>query len=297
MKFEEPSIRAVHDWMGLAKTLTVDSDIQPWSVTSVKISTQPKILIAFLIIGLVFPQQAFPWGRTGHAVVADIAQAQLTPVAAAQVQRLLAVEGAKNLSDISSWADAAKRDGLAGSPSHTIRLPLDNTPPGPHPCPGHFCADDALTLYGAILADPKRSDIEREIALKYIVHLVGDLQQPLHDTDATGSGIKVVFDGKQTELHAVWDDEIIAEHGGNASQIANELMKSGKVVVAGGTPMDWAKEGLVIAQNQIYDTVPRHPSAIVILPPDYGRTKWPIVEQRLLQGGLRLAALLNSLLQ
>ena len=258
---------------------------------------RPKLLSALILLALTLPQRALAWGHTGHAVVADIAQAHLTPSALAEVKRLLAVEGDKNLSDIASWADLAKREGLPGSPSHTIRLPLDNSPAEPHPCPGHFCADDALTLYGAVLADPKRSDAEREVALKYIVHLVGDLHQPLHDTDATGSGIKVVFDGKQTELHAVWDSGIIDEHGGSAEKIAKDLMQSKLNVTTGGAPVDWAKEGLLIAQTQIYNSVPLHPTSPVILPSDYAKAKWPIVQQRLLQGGLRLAALLNSLLQ
>jgi hypothetical protein len=256
-----------------------------------------KAFTSLLLAGFLLPGKAFGWGKTGHAVVADIAQTHLTPTALAEVQRLLAVEGDHNLSDISSWADKAKREGLAGSPSHTIRLPLDNSPAGEHPCPGHFCADDAITLYSAVLADPKHSDADREIALKYIVHLVGDLHQPLHDTDATGSGIQVIFDGKPSELHAVWDDGIIDEHGGSAREIALELMQSEKGVPDDGGPMQWAEEGRIIAQKQIYNTIPVHPTSVVVLPSSYGRDEWPIVKLRLTEGGLRLAILLNSLLK
>jgi hypothetical protein len=212
------------------------------------------------------------------------------------VEILLAVEGAHHLSDISSWADKAKAEGLAGSPSHTIRLPLDGSPTPEHSCPGHFCADDAIQLYSAVLADHNRPLAEREVALKYIVHLVGDLQQPLHDVNATGTGIKVIFDGKPTELHAVWDDGIIDEHGGTALQIALELIQSEHGVPSGGIPMDWAIEGRTIAQTQIYNTIPLHPSSVITLPPDYGKTKWPIVQLRLTEGGLRLARILNELL-
>jgi hypothetical protein len=213
------------------------------------------------------------------------------------VKLLLAVEGKQYMSDISSWADQAKAEGLAGSPSHTIRLPLDGSPTPDHPCPGHFCADDAITLYGAVLRDRSRPLAEREVALKYIVHLVGDLQQPLHDVNATDSGIKVIFNGKPTVLHGVWDEGIIDEHGGSVQQIAVELIKSERGVQFAGGPMEWAIEGRTIAQAQIYNTIPVKFTAVVVLPPDYGRTKWPIVQQRLTQGGLRLAIILNELLK
>jgi hypothetical protein len=252
--------------------------------------------IIFVSLFLITPRHAHAWGKKGHAVVADIAQAHLTDMAAAEVTRLLGVEGDQRLSDISSWADKAKEEGLPGSPSHTIRLPLDGSPAPPHPCPGHFCADDAITLYGAVLSDPKRSDAEREVALKYIVHLVGDLQQPLHGVDATGQ-IPVVFDGKPMSLHAVWDDGIIDEHGGSANQIAKDLIAKEDGVPSGGGPVQWAEEDRSIALASIYNTLPRRSSTTITLPSDYGATHWPIVQQRLIQGGLRLARLLNELLK
>jgi hypothetical protein len=247
-----------------------------------------------LLVSFVVPGPAWGWGKTGHAVVADIAQAHLTPAAAAQVHRLLAVEGAHRLADISLWADGVK--GQPGSPSHTIRLPIDDSEPEPHPCPGHFCADDALTLYGAVLADKTRPLAEREVALKYIVHLVGDLQQPLHGTNATG-GMKVLFQGQEVTLHGVWDDGIIDAHTTNDKKLAVQLIKTEKGVPSGGGPLDWAREDLRIAQQDIYSDVPLHPKSVVVLPSDYANQKWPIVEMRLTQGGLRLARILNDLLR
>jgi hypothetical protein len=265
------------------------------SARSISSRNVSAFLSALSILLLMLPAKAFAWGKTGHAVVADIAQAHLTPAAAEQIKLLLAVEGAHNLSDISSWADKAKSEGLEGSPSHTIRLPLDNSPTPEHPCPGHFCADDALERYSAVLADKSQSLSDREVALKYIVHLVGDLQQPLHDVNNTGQ-MKVVFNGKIMTLHQVWDDGIIDAHGGSAKQITYELIQSEKGVPSGGTPMDWAIEGRSIAQNQIYNTVPFHSNTPVVLPNDYAQTMWPIVQKRLTEGGLRLARILNKLL-
>jgi hypothetical protein len=254
-----------------------------------------SLITAVLIFLVSGTPSAWAWGKTGHAVVADIAEAHLTATAAAEVHRLLAVEGATHLSDVSLWADKAKAEGLAGSPSHTIRLPIDGSKPKEHPCPGHFCADDAIARYGSILADRAKPDAEREIALKYIVHLIGDLQQPLHGTDATGQ-MKVLFRGKEMTLHSVWDDGMIDEHGESSKKLAGELIQAEHGVPYDGGPVDWAREDLSIAQQHIYDTVPLHPDSIITLPCDYTATHWPIVAQRLTQGGLRLARLLNELL-
>ena len=187
------------------------------------------------------------WGITGHAVVADIAESQLTPPPSVEVQRHLAVEGDKHLSDISAWADQAKREYLAGSPDHSIRLPLDGSPAALHACYDRFCAIDALTLYEGVLDDRSKSDTERQVALKYAVHLVGDLQQPLHAVDATGSGTRVRFDGRSTELHKVWDNGIIDDHGGSTAKIAHELAPLAGSVYAGGEPLDCAQEAREIA--------------------------------------------------
>ena len=75
-----------------------------------------------------------------------------------------------------------------------------------------------------------------------------------------------------------------------------QLMEHDEGVSNGGTPIDWAREDLAIDQHQIYDLVPLHPAAIVVLPSDYATAKWPIVAQQLTEGGLRLAKLLNQLL-
>ena len=249
-----------------------------------------------LLLVLSSTPSLMAWGVKGHAVVADIAEAQLTPEAAADVHRLLATEGARHISDISAWADQVKRDHLTGSPDHSVRLPLDGSPAPAHPCPDHFCADDALTLYEGILEDRSKSDADREVALKYVVHLVGDLQQPLHTVDKTGSHIPVEFDGRSSELHKIWDDGIIDDHGGSAEKIARELTPLAASVPASGEPDDWAQEGREIAQSDIYKSIDPNTTLRVNLPSSYAQDQWPIVARRLAQGGGRLAAVLNRCL-
>jgi len=245
-----------------------------------------------------FSVSAHAWGKVGHAAVADLAEERLTPAALAQVKELLAVEHDKHLSDIASWADEAKSEGLEGSPSHTIRLPMDNHPAREHPCPGGFCAGDAIERYSAVLSDKTKPAAEREVALKYIVHLVGDLHQPLHDVDATGSHYNVMFEGEKETLHWVWDDGILYDISKDHSKLAKRVDADHLDVKTGGTPMDWAIEGRIIAQQQIYGThLPLKPESTITLSPDYAQKNWPIVEQRLTQAGIRLADVLNKLLQ
>ena len=254
-------------------------------------------LIAIVMVALANP--VYAWGPVGHATVADIAQAHLTPAAAAEVHRLLATEGKQQMAQIASWADTIRKDeSHPNRPDHSVRLDLDGGVTPDHPCPRHFCADEGIDFWSKVLADPKRSDEDRETALKYLVHLVGDMQQPLHGVDATGADNKVIFDGTETNLHGVWDGGILRSRGeDNPEDLARKLMATEKNVPDGGTVLDWANEDREIARTQIYDTITPHTKEVVTLPPDYASEKLPIVEMRLMQGGLRLARLLNSLLK
>lgn len=244
-------------------------------------------------------REALAWGHVGHAVVADIAELRLSPAAAAAVRELLAVEHHKHLSDISSWADDIKSEHLSNSPAHSIRLPLDHSSViNPGVMPSGYWALDGIRDYYKILADKTLPLEQREIALKYLVHLVGDLHQPLHASVETGSKIPVTYDGKSTFLHVVWDSSIIDDHTRDAQLLANQLMASPNVqkLKSGGDATDWAFESRDIARDYIYSEVPLHASGPIQLPNDYDRRKWPIIEDRLTQAGIRLANLLNSAL-
>lgn len=244
------------------------------------------------------PQPALAWDATGHMTVANVAQLNLNPAVLTELRGLLALESQIHLSKIASWADT-QRD--AGDPIHTTRIPINGSTAPAHACPGTtaLCADEAITHYGAILANRSNTAAVRLEALKYIVHLVGDLHQPLHGSDPIGYNY-VSSGGTVKMIHAVWDIDIIAVHGVASAALAQELLNNGISVTTGGTPRDWAAESSDMARDHIYDTLPACwsgcPTTPPVLPANYNTVKYPLVAQRLKQAGLRLADLLNDLL-
>lgn len=259
----------------------------------------PRFL-AVLLAATLLSGPAFAWGKEGHAIIADIAESQLSPQAWSAAQKLLALDNAQHLADVASWADEHKAVQRANPNelhvSHSIRLPLDHSGYVPDLCPSHFCAVAALLKYDGVLSNHSLPDAQREEALKYVVHLVGDVHQPLHTSANGGGHINVTFDGQPTYLHKVWDTGMIKEHGGGAENIARELMSSEKGLNYGGDPASWALEGRDIARDKIFTQVPQNPTQTVTLPNNYGQMNWPIVAARLTQAGMRLAAMLNKAL-
>lgn len=245
---------------------------------------------------MLAPCPALAWGSRGHRIVADLAEARLTPRARQGAAALLALDHARRLSDISSWADDIHSQGKHGNPTHETRIRLKGAPNIAAACRRAYCAADAIDVYAAILADKRQPPAAREEALKYVVHLVGDVHQPLHDVAPAGSGVKVSFDGTDTTLHRVWDSGIIRDHGGDAGQIERQIAGLASPAAAGGTPRGWALEGRQVAIAQVYEDVPSHTKGRLTLSADYGRRKWPVVAQQLSMAGIRLARVLNTAL-
>lgn len=148
--------------------------------------------------------------------------------------------------------------------------------------------------------DQQLPDRQRLEALKYIVHFIGDLHQPLHvsnDNDRGGNEIAVTFMGQQTNLHAVWDTGIIepavrGDERGYAIKLAQAITPDERVQWTGGDPVLWANEGYRIAVSTIYNELPHSGNL-----PDYYETEaLPIVNQQLQRAGVRLAKVLNEVL-
>lgn len=245
----------------------------------------------------IIPAQAFAWGKVGHAVVADIAADNLTPSASRQVYLLLRAQGKTQLFQIASWADRERdlvKKGMRVNfpmPMHSIRIPLKGFASPEANCPV-MCATSGITFYLRRLKDRSLSIADRAIALNFVVHLVGDIHQPLHASTPTGTGQKVIYRGLQTNLHAIWDNNIIGEQSLSANALAKEL-EGGPTVESGGDADDWAIESNSIVRK---DIAPQMVKGVLTLPDDYAVKNWPIVRTRLKQAGLRLAILLNSAL-
>ena len=252
------------------------------------------LVVAFAATLSCMPS-ALAWGPRGHRIVARLAEAQLTPRAWAEAQKLLALRGARHLSDVAAWADDL-RDTDPVLFQRTKRLHYVNfhsrdchyVPP--RDCPDGECAVAAIEKYSAILANRSNSLAARAEALAFLVHFVGDIHQPLHAgyrDDAGGNDFQVRWRGRGSNLHRIWDSTMLDSTHLSAAQYARKLATERTPVVASGTPAEWAEESCRIDRDEDV-----YPSSRFI-DDAYVQRELPIAERRLRQAGARLAALLN----
>lgn len=234
-------------------------------------------------------------GPRGHRIVAELAEAQLTPQARAAVQKLLALRRARHLDDVANWADNL-RDTDPDLFRRTKRLHFVNFHSRdciydpPRDCRNGECAVAAIDKYSAILANRANPPAERAEALAFVVHFVGDIHQPLHADyrhDAGGNDFQVRWRGRGTNLHHVWDSLMLDSTHLSAAQFTDKLAAQHTRIATGGTPAQWAEESCRIDRDDgVYPSSRRIDAA-------YVDRELPIAEQRLRQAGARLAALLN----
>src|SRR5262249_30474310 len=131
--------------------------------------------------------QVRAWGPEGHAIVAEIAEARLTDAAKTQIAQLLAADdsGAQHIDQIASWPDAIRQARPETGPWHFVDIPLDAAKyDASRNCDQGNCVVQAIQKFVGVLRDRNQDKAARLEALKFIVHFVGDIHQPLHcETD------------------------------------------------------------------------------------------------------------------
>tara|TARA_B110000503_G_scaffold49960_1_gene81046 strand:- start:684 stop:1547 length:864 start_codon:yes stop_codon:yes gene_type:complete len=250
----------------------------------------------YLIILLFLPLTAFGyWGKTGHRVVGDIADKNLTETATQQIRELL---DGQTLAEVSTWPDE-----MRSNPSfkpydkwHYVNLPLDK-----NYMDVEHTQDNVVIIINraiGILKDPTQSKETKQFYLKYLVHTVGDLHQPLHtgrEEDYGGGKIQVSFMGrkdapKPTNLHDLWDAGIIDDYKMSYTELSQSLRNKKTVDFEQGDAVVWANESHSYV-GRIYETsLPESRLSY-----DYVYVNFPIVEQRLFQAGIRLSSILNDI--
>jgi hypothetical protein len=275
--------------------------------------------LALLLI-LAHAPPALAWGPQGHRTVGAIADRLLTPQARAAVQHLLADDrdkfgrrsGRVTLEEVSVWSDE-----IYGTAAARPRWHYDNAPVcGPlligAVCADGDCASEQLQRLSRVMADPRAAPRERNEALKWVVHLVGDLHQPLHvadNADRGGNAVQVALAGVRTRgresLHRAWDNDFVtlALEARNHQQPPPNMLPlvSGAQTLLGlagaGTPDSWAAESNNLARNVAYRyrgfTCGAARQSIVVLDQAYVSSATDLVRERLLLAGARLARLLN----
>ena len=255
-----------------------------------------KTLAAAVFLSMsLFCDTVLAWGREGHAAIALVAEGKLSPAAAREVQALLKADGAQSLAEVASWADEI-RGTDASLPMHSVRIPLDHSGyDRRRDCKRDKCVVAALERNLQVLRNRCAPGGERVAALKFAVHFVGDIHQPLHASIDTGE-MKVLFGRKQYTLHKFWDTVAIRRMKQSPASLAIALAKEADGLPSGGGPADWAIESRDIARDSIFAPIASAPKLadMPVLTEADLQAAQKTMRVRMAQAGVRLAATLNN---
>lgn len=249
-------------------------------------------------ITLAVPSVANAWGQTGHRVIGEIAQEHISGKTRAEIELIL---GQEDLAQASTWADEERSNPddfwqRKAGPYHYVTVPKGQlySEVG---SPEAGDALSALTRFTQTVRDPNASREEKALALKFIVHIVADVHQPLHagnGEDRGGNDVKVRWFGDATNLHSVWDSLLIDSRNLSYTEYARWLGRDidPRETITWWTadPSVWLLESTAI-RDRIY---PASNQANPSLGYDYQYKHLGIAETRLQQGGIRLAAYLDN---
>lgn len=254
------------------------------------------ILYALSITTIVFV--LISWGFKGHQAVATIAENHLTPQAETAIKDLL---GNQSLADVASWADEVRNEPAFKSTAgwHFVDLPSRLTF---EQFSKEVKAQGEDNVYGAmqkariILTHPQSSKVQKIEALKFLVHFIGDAHQPMHIShkeDKGGNTIQVHFNNQGTNLHSLWDSKLIDHQGLSVIEMSKQYDKATPDQIRAwqkDQPMQWLWESYQIS-SKLYTEIEKGNN----LNDDYYQTHIGVIEQRIDQGGIRLAGILNDI--
>ncbi|MGY3133804.1 hypothetical protein ACVWZM_004486 [Bradyrhizobium sp. USDA 4501] len=294
----------------------------------IRFATNLAILACGAALSCFQISHALAWGDEGHEVVALVAQSFLDVDVRKRVNALLAADTdsltAHDIASAATWADKFRDTNVNNSRERTrqwhfvdieITAPnLDdacfNHPPVPNGTPASDgpasdCVVDKIDQFAAELANPATDIEEQVVALKFLLHFVGDVHQPLHssdDHDRGGNAKRASAAGLSAgNLHHFWDTEFVTQLGPDPQTIASDLIghitKDQQTQWQSGTPADWAKETFALSKDDAYGQLPA-PNArgSFRLTDDYVTTATNDVGIQLGKAGVRLAMILNQTL-
>ncbi|KAL1967174.1 hypothetical protein VTN77DRAFT_3465 [Rasamsonia byssochlamydoides] len=280
----------------------------------------PLSLLAILATLAHLPR-SHAWGNLGHETVAYIAQSFVASSTASYCQSILGDTSASYLANVATWADSYRytSEGRFSEPFHFIDA-RDNPPTScsvdySRDCGKKGCSVSAINNYTNQLLDKSTSSARAFDALKFVIHFVGDIHQPLHDEnlDYGGNDIDVTYNGASTNLHHIWDTNMLEEDAGGstlstaksyAAMLTTRLQTgeyaSQKASWLDGmnisdpisTAMDWATD----ANAYVCSTVLKPGLSYLQyndLSGDYYKECQPVFEELLARAGYRLAAWLD----
>lgn len=255
-----------------------------------------KIVFSIIICCVLFqPLNASPyWGKTGHRVVGEIADQYLTNRAKRKIAKILDHQSS---AFVSTYGDEIKSDKRYKEFSawHYVNMPFDQTyEASTKNKEGDLVS--GIAYCQKIILDDNSSDDDKAFYLKMLIHLIGDLHQPLHvglEEDRGGNDIKVQWNFKDTNLHSVWDSKMIDDYGMSYSELAtnvNYLTKDQVKAIQKGSIVDWVNDSQQVVKK-IYASVNDGDN----LRNEYMYLNFDTVRTQLQKGGIRLAKVLNEL--
>ena len=300
-------------------------------------------LIAFVLLlaaSLPFAGRAHAWGDEGHEIVALIAQNFLAPMAKRKLTLLLQADHdtltAPDIASRATWADrfrdsdrhTTKQHYNATHEWHFVDMELAGPdmnaacfgrPPLSGPAslgPAEACVVDKILQFSAEFAQLHGTDPERLLALKFLLHFVGDVHQPLHSADnhdRGGNDVMVIFGNRAAPipLHSYWDTIVVQRLGRNPGAAAAQLIArfgNRRAEWMRGTAEDWARESFAIAKSVAYnlpasggpgehDQASGSQKPVFHLDAAYEVKANAAAAEQLAKGGMRLAMLLNAALK
>jgi len=250
--------------------------------------------LLLLILAPATLQAAGDWGRNGHRTTALVAKRHLNHKTLKKIEELL--EG-QSLEVVSTWADEIKSDRTFRkySPWHYVNFPMGSTyQQHPKSEKGDLIA--AIDSCIVVLKDKDQPKENRAFHLKMLVHLIGDLHQPLHvglADDRGGNDFQVRWFNKGTNLHAVWDTEMLESYNMSYSELASNSRKLSKrqlAEVRKGDHRDWAHES-----RELFEDIYAHTKRGQKLGYGYMYRYVHTARWQLQKAGIRLAAMLNDI--
>lgn len=270
-----------------------------------------------ILVLSLFSLNVFAWGPTGHRVVGQVAEKHLTIDVQYKIFQLL---DGQTLAKVANWPDEIKSE--PQTYSDTYNWHYTDWADGMHNHDETNSAGKLITTIReqtAVLKDTNASKEKKVFAIKFLTHLIGDLHQPLHvgnGQDRGGNSCKVTFHGRQTNLHAMWDEEMIDFSKLSFTEMA-QFVQQGRSLESivewkKGDVLDWAFESKKL-RDEVYpaevnpSSTPSSmkqycrrevtPEEMPKLAFEYSYKFVPVMEQRLFQAGLRLATVLNEALK
>jgi hypothetical protein len=284
-------------------------------------------ILAVLAVVQAKTRPPLTWGKNGHITTAAVAQYLINSDAANSIMGLLPSNDNGQLQTVVNWADDVRHTKAYewSAPLHFINTPdwacdYSRTRDCVDGGKKMFCADGAIQNYSARVSNQNLPEAQQTEALKFLIHFIGDIHQPLHcgfTSDLGGNTITGTFEDSDWNLHAIWDTAIIDKRvsddfnqnltayiayladqiQGNWSSQANEWATCQSSAKFNACSNEWATESVTLACDYSYvdvDGKTHIESGFNLGDAYYGRNM-PIVEMQLAKAAVRMATVLNSI--